>query len=85
MRICYDLCHISLPNINVYTRHHIIKHVRHTEGSHVIISKHITFLSLKIDFVLAKSVDPDEIPQYVAFNCNCLVKVPFIGLLSLKG
>ena len=63
MQISYDICHVTLPNINVYTRHHIIKHVRHTEGSHVIIYKHI-----KIDFVRAKSVDPGEIPQSVAFN-----------------
>ena len=71
MLICYDLCHLTLPNINVYTRHHIIKHVRHTEESHVIISKHITFLSLKIDFVFAKNVDPDEIPQWLAFSWDC--------------
>ena len=29
--------------------------------------KHIILLSLKIDFVLANSADPDEMPQYAAF------------------
>ena len=37
------------------------------EGSQVIISKHIVFLSLKIDFVCANSADPDEILPYAAF------------------
>ena len=34
------------------------------EGSQVIISKNIVFLSLKIDFVLANSDGSDEMPHY---------------------
>ena len=30
--------------------------------------KNIVFLSLKIDFDLANSADPDEMPHYVAFH-----------------
>ena len=33
------------------------------DGSQVIISKNIVFLSLKMDFVLANRVDTDEMPQ----------------------
>ena len=38
--------------------------------SQVIISKNnsIVFLSLEIEFVLANSVDPDEMPRFVAFH-----------------
>ena len=45
------------------------------EGSQVII----VFLSLKIDFVLANSADPDEMPQFVAFHLglHCFPKDPF--------
>ena len=32
----------------------------------------MTFLLPKIYFVLARSVDPDEIPQYVAFHWDLL-------------
>ena len=48
------------------------------EGSQVIISKNIVFLSLRIDFVLANSADPDEMPHYVAFHqgLHCLSKYP---------
>ena len=35
-------------------------HYIYIEGSQVIISESISFLSLKIDFVLAKSADTDE-------------------------
>ena len=53
----------------------------HIEGSQVIISKNIIFLSLKIDFVIANSVDPDEMPHYVAFHLGlqCSSKYPFRG------
>ena len=34
--------------------------VVHNEESHVITNKTIVFISLKIDFVLANSADPDE-------------------------
>ena len=37
------------------------------EGSLVKISKNIVFLSLKIDFGLANSADPDEMSHYAAF------------------
>ena len=41
----------------------------YTEGSQVIISqKNIAFISLKIVFVLANSVDLDEIPKYAEFH-----------------
>ena len=45
------------------------------EGFQVIISKkNIIFLSLKIDFVLANSANPDEILPYAAFylGLHCL-------------
>ena len=39
------------------------------EGSHVIISKKKKiFLSLKTVFVLANSVDSNEVPHYAAFH-----------------
>ena len=38
------------------------------KGSQVIISKNIVFLSLKIDFVLANSADPDEMQPSAAFH-----------------
>ena len=45
------------------------------EGSQVIIFI-IVFLSLKINFVLAKSADPDEMLHYAAFHLglHCLPK-----------
>ena len=44
------------------------------EGSHALVSKLNVFLYLKIDFVLANSADPDEMPHYVAFHLglHCL-------------
>ena len=46
------------------------------EWSHAIISINTIFLSLKIDFVLANSTDPDEMPHYSAFHLGlqCLPK-----------
>ena len=54
------------------------------EGSHVIISKIMVFLSLKIDFVLANNADPDEMPHYAAFHLglHCSPKYPFWGFWS---
>ena len=48
--------------------------VVYIEGSQVIIS-------LKIDFVLANSEDPDEMPHYAAIHLglHCLPKYPFRG------
>ena len=40
------------------------------EGSRVMLSKYIIFLSLKIDFDLANSVDPGEIAHYAAFHLD---------------
>ena len=56
------------------------------EGSQVIISKNILFFSLKVDFVLANSADPDEMPHYVAFHLSfhCLQKYRFKGFWSIK-
>ena len=49
----------------------------------------IAVFSLKIIFVLANSVDPDEMPHYVAFNLDLLclqlylqIKYAFIPLLT---
>ena len=44
----------------------------------VIIKKNIVFLSLKTDFVLGNSADPDEMPNYVSFHLSLrsLPKVP---------
>ena len=50
------------------------------KGSQIIISKNtIVFFSLKIIFVLANSVDPDEMPHYAAFylGLHCLPKYAF--------
>ena len=58
------------------------------EGSKVIIStKSIVLLSLKINFVLSNSADPDEMPQFVAFHqgLHCLPKYPFRGSQSTEG
>ena len=42
---------------------------------------------MKIDFVLASSADPDEMPHYVAFHLglHCLPKHPFRGFRHRKG
>ena len=42
------------------------------KGSRVLISKQDCIFSLKIIFVLANSVDPDEMPHYAAFNLDLL-------------
>ena len=52
------------------------------EESQVLINKKIVFLSLKIDFVLANSADPDEMPQS---GSSLFVKVPIWGFLIYKG
>ena len=53
------------------------------EGLQVIIN----FLSLKINFVLANSADPDEIPHYATFHfgLHCLPRYLFWGYQSTKG
>ena len=57
------------------------------EGSQVMFSKNIVFLSLKIDFVLANSEDPNEMLHDAAFHlgCHCLPKYLFRSSLSTKG
>ena len=58
------------------------------EGSKVIIfKKKIVFLSVKINFVLANSADPDEMPHKAAFHqgLHCLPKYLFGDFWSLKG
>ena len=47
----------------------------------------IVFLTLKIIFVLAKSVDPDEMPHYAAFHLglHCLPKYAFRSHWYTKG
>ena len=54
----------------------------------VIISKrNIVFLSLKIVFVKANSIDPDEMPCYAAFHLGLhhLSKYLYRGFHSTKG
>ena len=48
--------------------------------------KMIIILSLKINFVLANSVDPDEMLHYPAFHLglHCLPKYPFRSFESTK-
>ena len=50
----------------------------YTEGSQVIIFKKYCIFSLKMDFVLANSGNPDEMPHYAAFHLksSLFVKVP---------
>ena len=57
------------------------------EGSQIIISKNIVFLSLKIDFVLANSEDPNEMLHHAAFHLGlrCFSKYLFMGFCSTKG
>ena len=53
----------------------------------VILKKDIVFLSLKIIFILANIVDPDEMPHEVAFHLGLhnLSKYPFKGFPNTKG
>ena len=57
------------------------------EGSHAIVSKKILCSSMKIDFVLANSADPDEMPHYVAFHLGLgyLPNYPFRDFWSARG
>ena len=57
------------------------------EGSQMIISKKIVFLSRKIDFVSANSEDPNEMLHYAVFHLGlpCFSKYPFRGFCSTKG
>ena len=56
------------------------------EGLQVINLKRKRFLSLKIDFVLANSADPDEMPPCPhCLGPHCLSKYPFRGFGALMG
>ena len=55
----------------------------YNEGSQLIIFKTYLFLSLKIDFVLANSADPDEMLNYMAFHLG-LRCLPTRGFWSSK-
>ena len=51
--------------------------ILYVEGMHAIISKNIVCFSLKIDFVFANSVDPDEMLHFGAFHMGLhCTKVP---------
>ena len=53
--------------------------ILYIKGPQVIISKNIFFLSLKIDFVLVNSVDPNEMLHNAAFHLGLsplIVNVP---------
>ena len=50
------------------------------EGSQGIISQ-----NLKIDFVLANSADPDEMPHSYHLGLHCLPEYPFRDFPSTKG
>ena len=63
------------------------KSIVYIEGSQVILSKKIIiFLSLKIDYVLANSADPDEMPHYSAFHqgLDCCQSTCLCGFLVFK-
>ena len=48
----------------------------------------MVFVSLQVNFILANTADPDEMPHYAAFHrgLQCLPKYPFRGgLTELKN
>ena len=51
-----------------------------------MISKKYVVFFLKIDFVVANSADPDEMPHYAAFHLglHCLPKYLFRGFRGQK-
>ena len=59
-------------------------HCLYLGGHRLQFSKNIVFLSLKVDFVLTNSADPDEMPHYAAFQLGllCLPKYLFMGFWS---
>ena len=46
------------------------------KGSHVEVSNYNVFLSLKVVFIIANSLDPDEMQHHAAFHhgLHCLLK-----------
>ena len=61
--------------------------ILYLKGSQVGITNHGVFLSLRIDFTVANSVGPDEMPHYVAFHLGLhgLSEYPFRGFQYTKG
>ena len=59
--------------------------ILYIEGLHVILSKNIILLSMKIDFALASSADPNKIPHNAAFHLGlpCFSKYPYRGFQSI--
>ena len=53
----------------------------------MVIINIVVFLSLKIDFVLTNSADPDEMGHHSTFHLgfHCLPKYPFRGFRFKKG
>ena len=51
-------------------------------GHRLKFPKNIVFISLKLDFIFAKSAYPDEMLRNAAFHLglHCLPKYPFWGL-----
>ena len=56
--------------------------IEYTEGSHIILKKNSAFLSLKIDFVLAHSADPNEMPVHVK-QCRPFAVFGIFGIKHL--
>ena len=66
---------------------HTIKsewYIVYIEGSQVLIPKYIIFLYLKINFLLANSANPDEMPHDAAFHLglHCFPICLFRGVWS---
>ena len=55
------------------------------EGSQAIISKNVIFLSLKIDFILGNSADPDEMPRNAAFHLGFHGLPKYMYLMVHRG
>ena len=52
-------------------------------GHRLSFPKHIAFLSLKIDFVVANKADPDEMPHHAV--CQCTRLPTHLGFLVFKA
>ena len=61
----------------------MVQYIIILRGHRLKFPKNIVFLSLKIDFGLANSADPDEMLHHAAFQLGlqCLPKYP-LGVLS---
>ena len=58
--------------------------LNYNKGSQVMISRKRLLFSLNIDFAIANSADPGEMPHYVAFylGLQCLANYPFWGFFK---